>query len=132
MKRTVLAVALVIAAAGTAATSVALRAAGEGNVEKGKAAFDQCAACHTVDGSDSDGPTLKGIFGRKAGALDTFRYSAAMSRSDVVWTAETLDMFLEDPQGFIPRNRMAFSGIAAKNDRDDLIAYLQDATKPKE
>ena len=112
-------------------TSAAVRAAGEGNVEKGKAAFDQCAACHTVDGTESDGPTLKGVFGRKAGSTD-FRYSAAMSSSDVVWTPETLDMFLEDPQGFIPRNRMAFSGITAKTDRDDLIAYLLEATKPKE
>ena len=98
--------------------------------EKGKAVFEQCAACHALDGAgDYDGPTLKGVIGRKAGSLEDYRYSAAMKRSDVVWDAATLDQYVADPQAFIPGNRMAFAGINDKTQRDDLIAFLAVATK---
>ena len=98
--------------------------------EKGKAVFEQCAACHSLDGTgDYDGPTLKGVIGRKAGSLEDYRYSAAMKRSDVVWDAATLDQYVADPQARIPGNRMAFAGISDKTQRDDLIAFLAIATK---
>jgi cytochrome c len=98
--------------------------------DKGKVAFEQCAACHSLgEAGDYDGPTLKGIIGRKAGSLDDYRYSAAMKRSDVTWDAATLDKYITDPQAFIPGNRMAFAGIGDKAQRDDLIAYLTVATK---
>ena len=106
--------------------SLPMRAA---DVEKGKALFEQCAACHSLgEEGDYDGPTLKGVMGRTAGALDTYRYSAAMKRSDVTWDATTLDEYIADPQAFIPGNRMAFAGLADKTQRDDLIAYLTIAT----
>jgi cytochrome c len=99
------------------------------DVEKGKAAFEQCAACHSLDGSgDYDGPSLKGVVGRKAGALEDYRYSAAMRRSDVMWDAATLDKYITDPQAFIPGNRMAFAGIGDQAERDDLVAFLAVAT----
>src|SRR5258705_13263486 len=80
------------------------------DVEKGKAVFEQCAACHSLDGAgDYDGPTLKGVIGRKAGSLDDYRYSAAMKRSDVVWDPVALDTYVADPQAFIPGNHMAFA-----------------------
>jgi cytochrome c len=100
------------------------------DAEKGKAVFEQCTACHSLDGTgDYDGPTLHGVIGRKAGALEDYRYSAAMKRSDVVWDAATLDAYVADPQAFIPGNRMAFAGISDKAQRDDLIAFLAVATK---
>ena len=100
------------------------------DVGKGKAVFEQCAACHSLDGSgDYDGPTLKGVIGRKAGSLEDYRYSAAMKRSDVTWDAGTLDEYVADPQAFIPGNRMAFAGISDNTQRDDLVAYLAVATK---
>jgi cytochrome c2 len=100
------------------------------DVEKGKVAFEECAACHSLDGSGKDdGPTLKGVIGRKAGSLEDFRYSAAMKRSDVTWDAATLDKYIIDPQAFIPGNRMAFAGMTDQSQRDDLIAYLAVATR---
>jgi cytochrome c len=100
------------------------------DVEKGKAVFEQCAACHSLDGTgDYDGPTLKGVIGRKAGSLEDYRYSAAMKRSEVVWDAATVDKYVADPQAFIPGNRMAFAGISDKTQREDLIAFLSVATK---
>jgi cytochrome c2 len=100
------------------------------DVDKGKVIFEQCAACHSLDGSgDYDGPTLKNIIGRKAGSLEDYRYSAAMKRSEVTWDAAALDKYVTDPQAFIPGNRMAFAGISDQAQRDDLIAYLAVATK---
>lgn len=109
-------------------TSTSLMRAAD--VDRGKAVFEQCAACHSLDGSgDYDGPTLKDVIGRKAGSLEDYRYSAAMKRSDVIWDAASLDKYVADPQAFIPGNRMAFAGIADRGERDDLIAFLMIATK---
>ena len=58
-----------------------------------------------------------------------FRYSPALKRSGVVWTANTLDEFLADPQKMAPGNRMPYAGMASPGDRADLIAYLQKMTK---
>jgi len=118
-----------VAAACACVVAVSLTPARAADVEKGKAVFEQCAACHSLDGSgDYDGPSLKGIIGRKAGSLEDYRYSTAMKRSDVLWDAATLDNYVTDPQAFIPGNRMAFAGIADKAERDDLIAFLAIAT----
>jgi cytochrome c len=106
--------------------------AGQSNVENGKVVFEMCASCHTLDGSEGDGPTLQGVFGRKAGGVETYRYSAAMARSDIVWNEMTLNAFFTDPQAAIPGNRMAFAGIDDQTSRTDLIAYLAEATKKKE
>ena len=119
----VLAIGIVIPFAAAAATPGA-------DPDKGKAAFEQCAACHSLgEAGDHDGPTLKSVFGRKAGSLEDYRYSTAMKRSAVTWDAMTLDQYVMDPQAFIPGNRMAFAGITDKAERDDLIAYLAIATK---
>jgi len=114
---------LVLATLTVALVSTSLASAAD--PDKGKAVFEQCAACHSLDGmGDYDGPTLKGIIGRKAGSLEDYRYSAAMKRSDVTWDATTLDKYVADPQAFIPGNRMAFAGITEQAQRADLIAYL--------
>jgi cytochrome c len=100
------------------------------DIEKGKVVFERCAACHSLEaGKNEDAPTLRGIFGRKIAAIEEFRYSAAMKRSDLVWTQSTLDTFIEDPQAFIPGNRMPFDGLKDKSEREDLLAYLEVGTK---
>ena len=74
------------------------------------------------------GPHLVGIFGRKAGSVKGFRYSKAMKDSGVVWNQVTLSAYFANPRKFIKGNRMAFAGLRKKKDRDDLIAYLKQAT----
>ncbi len=109
-----------------AGAQISVRAA---DPERGKAAFEKCAACHGLaDERDTDGPTLKALMGRKAGSLEDYRYSAAMKRSGVTWTPATLDTFIADPQGFIKGNRMPFAGITNPDERADLIAYLEQTT----
>lgn len=102
----------------------------DGDAVRGEARFKECAACHKLDaGANEVGPSLHGLFSRKAGELADFRYSPAMKRSGVLWTAETLDKYIADPQAFIPANRMPYAGMSNANDRADLIAYLQKATQ---
>ena len=107
-----------------------LASARASDIKKGKELFEKCAACHSLEANkNTDAPSLAGIFGRKAAAVEDYRYSGAMKRSNVVWDESTLDAFIEDPQAFIPGNRMPFDGLKGKTDREDLLAYLKQATK---
>jgi cytochrome c len=102
----------------------------DGDAARGEKKFGDCAACHKLEaGANNVGPSLHGIFTRKAGELADFRYSPAIKRSGIAWTPETLDKFLADPQAVVPANRMPYAGMASAPDRADLIAYLQNATK---
>ena len=90
----------------------------------------ECAACHTLEkGVHNVGPSLAGLFQRKAGSFDDYRYSPAMKRSNIMWTAEELDKFIADPQTVVPANRMPYAGMTNATDRADLIAYLQKAAQ---
>ena len=102
----------------------------DGDAVRGEVRFQECAACHKLGaGANEVGPSLHGIFSRKAGELSDFRYSPAMKRSGVGWTPESLDKYIADPQAFIPANRMPYAGMSNASDRADLIAYLQKATQ---
>jgi cytochrome c len=102
----------------------------DGDAARGEVKFRDCAACHKLEaGANNLGPSLHGIFERKAGELADFRYSPAVKRSGIGWTPDTLDKFITDPQAMVPGNRMPYAGMASASDRADLIAYLQKATK---
>jgi cytochrome c len=88
------------------------------------APFDQCAVCHSTDGSNGTGPTLKGVSGRKSGTVPGFRYSGAMKSANITWSETALDRYLADPQGVVPGNVMAFSGIVDGVERAKIISYL--------
>ena len=95
------------------------------DADAGKAAFQQCAACHTIDDSNGAAPTLKGVVGRKVGSVAGFHYSRAMKSTEGSWDAAKLDAYLTDPQVAIPGNVMPFSGIPDAKQRADVIAYLK-------
>jgi len=90
----------------------------------GKQLFAACIACHS-ETPDAQGPSLKGVAGRKAAALEDFRYSAAMKRSEIVWDAANLRDYLRDPQAKVKGNHMPFSGFTNVGDAEDVAAYLQ-------
>jgi cytochrome c len=111
-------------------TLLAGAARADGDAARGEAKFQDCAACHKLEaGTNNVGPSLHGIFTRKAGELSDFRYSPALKRSGITWTPETLDKFITDPQALVPANRMPYAGIANAGDRADLIAYLSKASQ---
>ena len=94
------------------------------DVEHGKALYEACAACHT-EKPDAVGPSLKGVVGRKAAALEDFRYSNPMKRANFVWDDGNLQAYLTDPQAKVKGNRMPFSGLRESKDVEDVIAYLK-------
>lgn len=96
----------------------------------GKVQFLQCAACHAVkpDAPAKTGPNLHCIVGQPAGKVAGFRYSAAFedaARGGMVWDQPTLSQFLENPKALVPRNTMAFAGVANAEKRQKIIDYLE-------
>jgi cytochrome c len=94
------------------------------DADRGKQVFQACAACHT-DRPDAIGPSLKGVFGRKAAALEDYRYSNPMKRANLIWDDVNLRAYISDPQAKVPGNRMPFGGLHEPKDADDVIAYLK-------
>jgi cytochrome c len=110
--------------------AAAASAQAAGNPDEGKKAFAKCRACHQLEaGKNTVGPSLAGVFGRKAGTGANFKYSDAMAKSGITWNEETIAKYVADPKGFVPGNKMVFPGIKKESEVADLIAYLKDATK---
>jgi cytochrome c len=101
-----------------------------GDAEKGAALFRACIACHSLKPEQNmTGPSLAGIWGRKAGTLGSFdRYSPALKTSDIVWDENSLDAWLKSPNSLVSQNRMIFAGMSDARRRADLIAFLKTAS----
>src|SRR6516165_8688946 len=104
----------------------------EGNATRGQRVFGACAACHSLQPDQSmTGPSLAGLWNRRAGSLASFgRYSAALQSANIVWNDKTLDDWVTDPQHLVPGNEMTFAGIKDAQQRADLLAFLKEATRP--
>ena len=121
---------LTILAAVFAALALSAGNASAADAAKGKKVYNKCKACHALKaGKNKVGPTLHGVFGRKAATVPGFKYSKAMKASGVTWDEETLRAYLKKPRKFIKGTRMAFAGIKKKKQMDNLIAYLKEASK---
>ena len=105
--------------------------AAEGNPARGQRVFGACAACHSLrPNQNMTGPSLAGVWKRKAGSLESFsRYSPALKSASIVWDDKTLDEWINDPQHVVPGNQMTFAGIKDAGQRADLLAFLKDATQ---
>lgn len=114
--------------------SAASVARAEGDAARGQRVFQRCYSCHSVDPAEVNlqGPNLAGLIGRRAGTLPGFEYSEAMraaGRDGLVWSEETLERYVVDPQAMIPGTAMGPVRIATPADRADLIAYLKNASR---
>ena len=92
----------------------------------------KCSICHTLteDIARRAGPTLRGVFGRRAGSVPGYSYSATLRNSDIVWSPESINaLFDEGPDHYIPGSKMPMQRIAEAVDRRDLIDYLRKATQ---
>lgn len=116
--------AVVLGAAVVAAPALAA----DDPVAHGADLFDMnCSACHSVAPALKNklGPSLFGVVGRKAGAVEGYAYSPALAEGALNWTPETLDAYLTDPQAAAPGNRMKYDTRGLKpDDRAALIAFL--------
>ena len=118
------------AAAFCAAVSLAPPSWADGDAAKGEKVFRKCKSCHTLEaGKNRIGPHLHGLFGRTAGTVEGFKYSDAMVESGIVWDEETIDVYITKPKDLVPKTKMNFVGLKKEEDRQDLIAYLLEATQ---
>lgn len=91
-----------------------------------------CMSCHTsVPDRNSIGPSLYGVFERKAGQAHGYRYSTALSQSGITWTEENLLQFLAAPAVKIPGTKMTFQGIPDLDQRKDVVAFLKSLGAPQ-
>ena len=101
------------------------------NPQAGEKIYERCAGCHSL-AQDRAGPRHCGLIGRRAGTVPGFDYSPAMKRSGLVWNKATLERFLADPMKVVPGTAMGYAGIDDKQERADLIAYLEAAGRSKD
>jgi cytochrome c len=99
--------------------------------DRGAMLFRKCAACHSLraDGGFKAGPTLHGVFGRRAGTLPGYPYSEALKQADIIWTADTVSKLFEvGPDVLTPGSKMPLQRMPKAEDRKDLVEFLQRVT----
>ena len=101
-------------------------AAAAGDAARGKEVFQRCTVCHSLaEGENGIGPSLHGVFGRKAGTAPDYNFSKAMRNSGIVWNEAALKKFLADPQAAVPGTKMESGAVDNPQALDDLLAYLK-------
>lgn len=109
-----------------AALLIAPAAAVAQDAEAGGRIFAQCRTCHQIgEGAKNGvGPQLNGLFGRKAGTVEGYSYSAAYKALDKVWSPENFTVYIKDPRGVTPGTKMVFPGVKDETQIKNLIAFL--------
>lgn len=100
--------------------------AASADVGLGEAVYARCMGCHAL-AYDRTGPRHCGLFGRRAGSVAGFDYSAAMKRAGIVWDARTLDRFLANPAAMVPGTSMTYAGVPERAERAAVIEFLRQA-----
>lgn len=98
------------------------------SVARGKRLFMRCAGCHEVVADSKlvkTGPNLHGVFGRGAGSLPGYAFSADMKASGFAWDEAKLNAWLTQPTAVVPGTTMAFIGMPDAGERKALIAFLR-------
>jgi len=95
-----------------------------GDAVHGKVLYQGCAGCHSIDENDI-GPKHRGVFGRHAGSLPDYPYSAALKNSGLTWDEQMLDRWLTNPSALVPGTKMFFK-LDDVQSRADIIAYLKE------
>jgi cytochrome c len=98
----------------------------EGDAAAGEKVFKKCKACHSLEeGKKKVGPSLFGVMGKPAGAVDGFKYSKAMLAYGLTWDDETLAKYLTKPKALVPKTKMSFAGLKKEADVANVIAYMK-------
>ena len=106
----------------------------DNNLETGIDLLKKCSSCHTLGDISNNkvGPSLYGVFGRRAGKVAGYKYSKALSGYKKTWSWEEMNGFLIKPSAWIANNKMGFAGLKKEKDRASVILYLnQNSDNPK-
>jgi cytochrome c len=115
---------LIAAASSATPTLASLSTTLHGDPVHGKALYQGCQACHSVDENDL-GPRHRGVVGRRAASVEDYTYSEALRKSGLTWDEPTLDRWLTNPSALVPGTKMFFR-IDDAQARADIIAYLKE------
>lgn len=125
--------------ASLAALALASPALADGDAAKGENEFKKCKSCHAITAEDGTaivkggkvGPDLYGVIGRAVAGTD-FNYGDGIKAAGalgLVWDAEMLEHYLEDPTAWLKevtgddsaKSKMTFK---LTKGGEDLAAYL--------
>lgn len=137
---------IILTAASTLIAALSLPAFA-GDIERGKALFNDCRACHSViDETETviirggrTGPNLYGVIGRHAGSVPGFFYSTSMvaaGRQGLRWNEEDFVIYVKDATAFLrdylddptARGKMAYKLRDTEKARD-VWTYLESVTR---
>lgn len=110
---------------------VLAQGAPSGDATAGEAIFrQQCRACHQIgdNARNGVGPQLNGVFGRRAGTVEGFRYSNAYRSpptSEKTWSEENFRVYIRNPREVTPGTNMVYAGLRNEDQITNLIAYLR-------
>lgn len=112
-------------------SALPLCAAHAADVAAGKQVFQQqCSICHSdKPGVNKIGPSLFGVVGRKTGSEPGYNYSVANKNSNITWTPEVLDQYINHPQKIVPGTKMPYGGLHNATKRQNLIGFLETLKK---
>jgi cytochrome c2 len=83
-----------------------------------------CIRCHSLDGSDGNGPTLQGIAGRAANRVPGLSAEEYLRQSIMDPTAYIIE-------GYISKMGRIFSVVLSEQEVNDLVAFLMTQTPPE-
>ena len=85
-----------------------------------------CAACHnpSVQVDHRVGPPLGKLNQRKAGSVDGYEYSAALSASTIHWNQAELTGWILDSDQRVPGSRMVYNNQLTINEIQRLANWL--------
>lgn len=88
--------------------------------------LSRCGGCHSI-ATNRVGPAHRGVVGRRAGTYAGYSYSAPLRTSNIVWTPQNLNLWLQGPQQMVRGSRM-FTSVPNPAERAAIIAYLRTQT----
>lgn len=98
----------------------------DGDAARGKKVYERwCVGCHGGGAEGRNpGPSLSGLFGRRAGTVGGTPYGKNLYEAHIVWNEVSLQRYLASPADEVHGTIMPI-GVHDPLERTDLIAYLK-------
>lgn len=103
----------------------------DGDAKKGEKVYKKCKVCHSIKkGEQKIGPSLAGIYGKKAGQVKGFKKYKALKGVNFKWDEDNLEDWVKNQKDFLKdKGIKKKTGMRVKikkeKDRENLVAYLK-------